>query len=83
MKLFLEHNLFKSVSKWVTFLWQTQIQMIKYGFDTKGIKRNKLHWYFIQLHPLASNNFDAQNDFGKNFVTKNLLSLTILTFSML
>ena len=29
--LFLEHNLFKNVSKWPAFLWQAQIQTIEYG----------------------------------------------------
>ena len=34
-------------------MWQTQVQTIKYVInDTKRKKRNKLHWYFIQLHPL-------------------------------
>ena len=42
----LEHNVFKIVSKWVIILWQTQIQTIKYGLNgTKMIKkRNKTHW---------------------------------------
>ena len=36
----LKHNLFKNVSKWVTILWQTQIQTIKYGLNnTKRIKK--------------------------------------------
>ena len=52
-KVFLEHNLIKNVSNWVTFLWQTQIQTIRYGLnDTKRKKRSKLHWYFAHLHPL-------------------------------
>ena len=38
--LALEHNLFKNVSKYVIFLWNTQIQTIKYGLnDTKMIKK--------------------------------------------
>ena len=39
----LEHNLFNNVSNWVTFLWQTQIQTIKYGLhDTKRIKMKQV-----------------------------------------
>ena len=68
------------------FLWETQIQTVKYGLnDTKRIKINKLIdslliytlWYEI------SNNFDAQRDFGKNFVTKKLLLSYILNLSAL
>ena len=50
-----EHNLFKNVSNWVSFLWRIQIQMFEYGLS----------------------------DFGKYFVTKNLLTWTILILSML
>ena len=33
-------KLFKNVSKWVIFLWQTQIQTIRYGFNAaKRIKK--------------------------------------------
>ena len=39
----LEHNLFKNVSNWATFLWQTQIKTIKYGLnDTKRIKKKQV-----------------------------------------
>ena len=39
----LEHTLFKNVSKWVIFLWQTQIQTIKYGLnDKKRIKKKQV-----------------------------------------
>ena len=39
----LEHDLFKNVSKWGIFLWQTQIQRNKYGLnDTKRIKKKQV-----------------------------------------
>ena len=39
----LEHNLFKNVSKWVIFLWKTQIQTIKCGLnDTKKTKKKQV-----------------------------------------
>ena len=31
--ILLEPNLFKNVSKWVTFFWQTQIQSVEYGLN--------------------------------------------------
>ena len=41
--ILLEHNFFKNVSNWVTFLWQTQIQKIKYGLnDTKRINKKQI-----------------------------------------
>ena len=69
------------------FLWQAQIQMIKYCLNyTKRSKKEKsyidallnyIFWYEF------SNNVDAQIDFRKIFVTKNLLIWIILIRSML
>jgi len=82
--LSLEHNLFKNVSNWVTFLWQTQIQTIKYDLnDTKRIKKKPVTLILYTLRYEFSNDFDAQSDFGNFFVTKNLLTWTILILSML
>ena len=40
--LLLEHNLFKNASNWVIFLWDKQIQTIKYGLnDAKRIKKKQ------------------------------------------
>ena len=42
LSILIEHNLFKNVSNWVTFLWEMQIQTIKYGLnDTKMIKKKE------------------------------------------
>ena len=85
MHYMLEHNLFKNVSNWVTFLYQKQIQKIKYGLnDTKWIKTSCFDTLLIYtLWYEFSNDFDAQGDLGKFFVTKNLLTWTILILSML
>ena len=70
----LEHNLFKNVSKWATFLWQTQIQTINYGL-LKWYKTDKKEtsyidtWLIYTLWYEFSNDIDAQSDFGKKFVT--------------
>ena len=38
----LEPNLFKNVSNWGSFLWQTQIQTIEYGLnDMKRIEKKQ------------------------------------------
>ena len=53
----LEHNFYLKLSKGPAFLWQAQIQTIKY--DTLFIYT---FWYEF------SNNFDAKSDFFKKFV---------------
>ena len=82
----LEHILFKNVSKWIIFLWQTQIKLNMALMIRKWEKRNKLHWYFTPLRPLNqrlwyefSNVFVAQSDFGK----KNTQKFTHLDHSYL
>ena len=64
-----------------------QIQMIKYGLnDTKRMKKKQVAmilYLFYTLWYEFSNDFDAQSDFDKNFVTKNLLTWTILILIML
>ena len=81
LKALEKQNLFKNVSKWVTFLWQTQIQTIKYGLNDTTNYIDSLLIYTLSYE--FSSDFDAQRDFGKNFVTKNLLTWTILILSML
>ena len=59
-----------------------QIQTIKCGLnDTKRIKKETSYIDTLLFHTLwyeFSNDFDAQSDFGKIFVKKNLLTWTIL-----
>ena len=85
MHYMLEHNLFKNVSNWVTFLYQKQIQKIKYGLnDTKWIKKKQVDTLLIYtLWYKFSNNVVAQSDFGKKNFIKNLLTWNILILSML
>ena len=70
-------------------MWQTQIQTIKYGLnDTKRIKKKKETIYIdtLLIYTLwyeISKDFDAQSNFRKKIVTKNLLTWTILILSML
>ena len=48
----LEHNLFKNISKWVTFLWQTQIQTIKYDLNAaKRIKKKQVTLILYSFTP--------------------------------
>ena len=43
--------IFKNVSNWVTFLWQTQTQTIKYGLnDTKQLLRNESFQMNLMVH---------------------------------
>ena len=69
----------------VAFLWQTQIQTTKYGiYDMIRIKR--IYFDILVIYSLwheFENYFDAQSDFGKKFLTKNLLTWTILILSIL
>ena len=64
-----------------------QIQTIRYGlYDTKRIKKETNYIDTLPIYTLSyelSNDFDAQSDFGKIFVTKNLLTCTILILSKL
>ena len=62
-----------------------QIQTIKYGLDdTKRIKKSYIDTLLIYtLFYEFSNDFNAQSDFGKIFVTKHLLTWTILILSIL
>ena len=71
---YLEHNLFKNVSKWVTFLWQTQIQSIN---DPKRIKINKSHRNFTHLHPLIwiFKRFWCPKGFWQFFLSQKIYSL--------
>ena len=55
------------------FLWQTQIQTIKYGLNDKETSYIDTELIYTLWYEF-SNDFDAQSDFGKNFVTKNLLT---------
>ena len=85
--ILLEQNLLKNISMWVTFLWQAQIQKIKYGLnDTKRINKGTSYIDTLVIYTIwyeFSNDFDAQRNFGKIFVTKNLLTWNILILSML
>ena len=54
--LLLEHNLFQNVSKWVTFLWQTQIQTLEYGLnDAKRIKKKQVTLILYSFTPSDMN----------------------------
>ena len=71
----LEHNLGKNVSKGPAFLWQTQIQTIKFGFNNAyNMDINERSYtdtsLIYTLWYEFSYNFDAKSDFGKDFVTK-------------
>ena len=77
----LDHNfeLMKesSVSNGPAFLWQVQIQTIHNGLNDiiqikkKGVKNDTLLMYTLWYE--YSYDFDAQSDFGKNFVAKKLV----------
>ena len=73
----LEHNYFKNVSKWVIFLWKTQIQTIEYDpNDTKMIEKARyidILLIYTLWYEFASL-LVAQRDFGKEKFTKNLLA---------
>ena len=73
----LEHNLFKNLSKWVIFLWQTQIQTIKYCPNAAKSYIDTLLIYTFWYE--FSNVFVAQSDFDK----KNLKKTTHLDHSYL
>ena len=65
------------VAYYTTFLWQTQIQTIKYGLnDIKRIKKPTYIDAFSHLHPLIwiFKQFDAQSDFV-NFLSQVIYSL--------
>ena len=52
----LEHNLFNNVYKWVTFLWETQIQTIEYGLnDAKWIKKKEFTLILYSFTPSDMN----------------------------
>ena len=84
----LKHNLFKNVSNWVTFLWQTQIQTIKSCLnDTKRIKKKQVT---LMLYSFTPSDMNFLNDFDAKVIlvkflsqTKKLLTWTILILSML
>ena len=52
----LELNSFQIVSNWVTVLWQTQIQTIKYGLnETKRIKKKQVALIIYLFTPFDIN----------------------------
>ena len=60
----------------ILFLWQTQIQIVKYGLNDKGIEKSYIDTLLIQtLWYEFSNVFVAHSDFGKIFVTILILSI--------
>ena len=75
-RFLLEHNLFKNVSNWVTFLWQTQIQTIKYVLNyAKRIRKKQVTlklYSFTPSRPLIW--CFAKSDLGKKFVTTIFLN---------
>ena len=64
----LEHNLFKNVKNWVTFLWQRQVHYVKYETDKKETSNIGTLLIYTLWHKF-SNDFGTQSDFGKLFVT--------------
>ena len=74
----LKHNLFKNVSNWVTFFWQTQIQTIKYGLnDTKRIKEKQVTLTLYSFTPSDTNfqtNLNYQVILAK-FLSQKIYSL--------
>ena len=83
---YLEYNSIKNVSNWVTFLWQTQIQTIKYGLnDTKRIRKKLVTLILCSFTP-SDRNFQTilmpKMILEKNF-TKNQPTWAILILSML
>ena len=74
----LEHNLCKNVFMGPAFLWQTQIQTIEYGLnDTIRITKNEV---ILMLYTFTPSDFNAQNDFDKNFARITLGFLINLKF---
>ena len=63
----------KNVSKGPALLWKTQIQTTRYDLDKKEIIHVDTFLIYTLLDDFL-NDFDAQSDFGKRFVTKMLVS---------
>ena len=51
--------------------------------DTKRAKKKQVTLILVLFTPSDLNDFEAQIDFGKNFVATNIPTLTILILSML
>ena len=51
--------------------------------DTKRTKKKQVALILVLFTPSDLNDFEAQIDFGKSFVAKNIPTLTILILSML
>ena len=75
---YLEHNLFKNVSNWVTLLWQTQIQTIKFVLDyTKRIKKKEVTYIALILYSFTTSDMNFQTILMPKVIFAKLLSQKI------